>query len=177
MGNKLKSNHDQDENNNFVFSKEELKILYENFVGLDANETGQLEYDDLLSVPELSKNPILKRVIRIFDLNDDGKLSFYEFINGLSIFADNLSDNYTKLEFVFKIYDNDEDGYISNGDLFKTIKLLIGNNLTNNHLQQMVDRTIVLADKDLDGKISFDEFCDFVQDVQIYDLFSMNLFL
>ena len=177
MGNKLKSNHDQDENNNFVFSKEELKILYENFVGLDANETGQLEYDDLLSVPELSKNPILKRVIRIFDLNDDGKLSFYEFINGLSIFADNLSDNYSKLEFVFKIYDNDEDGYISNGDLFKTIKLLIGNNLTNNHLQQMVDRTIVLADKDLDGKISFDEFCDFVQDVQIYDLFSMNLFL
>ncbi len=80
------------------------------------------------------------------------------------------------MEFIFKIYDHDEDGFISNGDLFKTVKLLIGNNLTNNHLQQMVDRTIVLVDKDLDGKIGFDEFCEFVENIHIYELFSINIF-
>ena len=41
----------------------------------------------------------------------------------------------------------------------------------------MVDRTIILADKDLDGKISFDEFLEFVEEIQIYELFSLNLFL
>jgi Ca2+-binding EF-hand superfamily protein len=171
MGNKISK-----EEENLVFSKDELRILYDNFTNLDTNETGKLEYEDILNIPELSKNPIIKRVFRIFDLDDDGKISFYEFINGLSIFADSFSDNYRKLEFIFKIYDYDEDGFISNGDLFKTVKLLIGNNLTNNHLQQLVDRTIVLVDKDLDGKISFDEFCEFVEDIQVYELLSMNLF-
>jgi serine/threonine-protein phosphatase 2B regulatory subunit len=175
MGNKFTS----EEEENLIFSKEELRILYENFINLDTNETGKIEYSDLMNVPELTKNPIIKRVFRIFDLDDDGKISFYEYINGLSILANSFSDNSQKMEFLFKIYDNDEDGYISNGDLFKTIKLLIGNNLTNNHLQQMVDRTIILVDKDLDGKISFYEFCDFIkeQNVEVYQLFSLNLFL
>ena len=173
MGNKVAAKEEE----SLVFSKDELRLLYENFIELDSNETGELEYEDILKIPELGKNPIIKRVLKIFDLNEDGKISFFEFINGLSIFMDSFSDKIQKLEFVFKIYDYDEDGYISNGDLFKTIKLLIGNNLTNNHLQQMVDRTIILVDKDLDGKISFDEFIDFVEDFQIYELFTINLFL
>lgn len=41
------------------------------------------------------------------------------------------SNDEAKLRFVFKIYDMDEDGYISNGDLFKILKIMIGNNLTN----------------------------------------------
>lgn len=171
MGNKIVS---KDEN--LVFSKDEIKVLYDNFMSLDINENGKLEYEDILNIPELSKNPIMKRVLRIFDLDDDGKISFFEFINGLSIFADSYSDNYSKQEFIFKIYDSDEDGFISNGDLFKTVKLLIGNNLSNIHLQQMVDRTIVLVDKDLDGKISFDEFCEFVEDLGVSELFSLDLF-
>jgi Ca2+-binding EF-hand superfamily protein len=175
MGNKLESGEER----NLVFSKDELRILYENFIELDYNETGKIEFSDLLKVPELSKNPIIKRVFRIFDLDDDGKISFFEYINGISIFADCISDNNQKMEFLFKVYDNDEDGFISNGDLFKTIKILIGNNLTNNHIQQLVDRTIILVDKDLDGKISFDEFCEFIKEenVQVYELFSMNLFI
>lgn len=173
MGNKISKEED---NNNLIFSKEELRVLYENYIDLDNNETGFIEYEDILTIPELKKNPIIKRVLKIFDLNDDGKISFFEFINGLAIFANSFSDTVEKMEFVFKVYDYDEDGFISNGDLFKTIKLLIGNNLTNNHLQQMVDRTIILADKDLDGKISFDEFVEFVRDYQVYELFTLNLF-
>jgi len=59
----------------------------------------------------------------------------------------------------FKIYDMDKDGYISNGELFQVLKMMVGNNLKDAQLQQIVDKTIILADLDGDGKISFEEFC------------------
>ena len=37
--------------------------------------------------------------------------------------------------------------------------MMVGNNLTDVQLQQIVDKSIREADKDKDGKISFDEFC------------------
>lgn len=52
----------------------------------------------------------------------------------------------------------DRDGYISNGELFQVLKMMVGNNLKDAQLQQIVDKTIIYADKDNDGKISFEEF-------------------
>lgn len=65
----------------------------------------------------------------------------------------------------------DNDGFISNGELFQVLKMMVGNNLKDTQLQQIVDKTIVFADKDEDGKISFEEFCS-VSDATI---FSINL--
>lgn len=53
----------------------------------------------------------------------------------------------------------DNDGYISNGELFQVLKMMVGNNLKETQLQQIVDKTVINADKDGDGKISFSEFC------------------
>jgi Ca2+-binding EF-hand superfamily protein len=64
----------------------------------------------------------------------------------------------------FKIYDMDKDGYISNGELFQVLKIMVGNNLKDAQLQQIVDKTIIYADKDRDGKISFDEFRSAIDD-------------
>ena len=36
--------------------------------------------------------------------------------------------------------------------------MMVGTNLKDSQLQQIVDKTIHYADKDGDGKISFDEF-------------------
>lgn len=60
----------------------------------------------------------------------------------------------------FRIYDIDQDGFISNGELFQVLKTMVGNNLTEKQLQEIVDKTILYADKDGDGKISYEEFCD-----------------
>lgn len=53
----------------------------------------------------------------------------------------------------------DKDGYISNGELFQVLKMMVGSNLKDTQLQQIVDKTIIHADTDGDGKISFEEFC------------------
>ncbi len=60
-----------------------------------------------------------------------------------------------KLKFAFKIYDMDRDGFITNAELFQVLKMMVGNNLKDTQLQQIVDKTIIYADKDNDGKISF----------------------
>jgi serine/threonine-protein phosphatase 2B regulatory subunit len=107
---------------------------------------------------ELAQNPLVQRVISVFDKNGDGNISFYEFVTGLSRLTESGSEQ-DKLKFLFSIYDIDNDGFISNGELFRVLKMMVGNNLNDIQLQQLVDRTIIKADEDYDGKISFSEFC------------------
>lgn len=65
----------------------------------------------------------------------------------------------TSASVAFRIYDMDKDGFISNGELFQVLKMMVGSNLKDTQLQQIVDKTIINADKDGDGRISFEEFC------------------
>ena len=59
----------------------------------------------------------------------------------------------------FQVYDVNQDGFIDTSDLFTIVKLMVGNNLENDQVQQIVDQTILDADTlDVDGRISFDEF-------------------
>ena len=74
------------------------------------------------------------------------------------------------------IYDLDNNGYISNGDLYNSIKMFVGDNLTEIQIQQLVDRTIIQADKDKDGMLSFEEFQEYVKSMKIQEMFSMDLF-
>ena len=157
------------------FDKKELKILYKNFISMDANKNGLIEPDEFFDVPELKDNPIVQRIINVFDKNGDGKISFYEFVWGLSALTSDAKLE-EKQKIAFQIYDINNDGYLSNGDLFNSLKMLVGDNLTDIQIQQLSDRTLIAADKDLDGKISYEEFCNFTKDIKIQDLFSMDLF-
>lgn len=57
----------------------------------------------------------------------------------------------------------DGDGFISNGELFIVLRMMTGSHLKPPQLQQIVDKSIRDADKDGDGKISFEEFKNIVQ--------------
>ena len=48
----------------------------------------------------------------------------------------------------------DNDGYVSNGELFQVLKMMVGSNLKDTQLQQIVDKTIILYDK-VSSKKSF----------------------
>ena len=49
--------------------------------------------------------------------------------------------------FDVRIYDMDNDGFVSNGELFQVLKMMVGNNLKDTQLQQIVDKTILMYDK------------------------------
>ena len=163
--------------NFFAFSilvtEEELQKLYKNFSKLDKDKSGSLEPEEFFDIPELANNPLVKRVIAVLDKNKDGSISFLEFVQGLNSLSAGSSQQ-EKLRFAFQIYDINNDGYISNGELFTVIKMMVGNNLNDVQLQQLVDRTIIKADKDLDGKISFEEFTDMVKDLDVIDKLTIS---
>eukprot|EP01108_Squamamoeba_japonica_P005585 TRINITY_DN4464_c0_g1_i2.p2 TRINITY_DN4464_c0_g1~~TRINITY_DN4464_c0_g1_i2.p2 ORF type:complete len:151 (-),score=52.28 TRINITY_DN4464_c0_g1_i2:72-524(-) len=106
-------------------------------------------------------NPLLARIVAIFDVDGNESVEFNEFIAALATFHAGSAED--KLRFVFRIYDIDADGYISNGELFKVLKMMSGDNLNNDQLQQLVDKTIRQADCDGDGKLSFEEFLGIVE--------------
>ncbi|CAG9313726.1 unnamed protein product [Blepharisma stoltei] len=156
------------------FSQEELLMLEQRFRRLDIDGSGMLEPNEFFDIPELAQNPLVQRVISVFDKNGDGNISFYEFVTGLSKLSEAGSED-DKLHFLFAIYDMDKDGFISNGELFRVLKMMVGNNLTDVQLQQLVDRTLIRADEDFDGKISYPEFCKMVRDMDIGEKLTLHL--
>merc|ERR1711915_687642 len=150
-----------------TFDAEEIKRLGKRFKKLDLDNSGSLSVDEFMSLPELQQNPLVQRVIDIFDEDQNGVVDFKEFIQGVSQFSAKGTKS-SKLKFVFKIYDIDNDGYISNGELFQVLKMMVGSNLKDSQLQQVVDKTILHADKDEDGKINFEEFCEVVGNTDVH---------
>ncbi|KAL1235445.1 Protein phosphatase 2B regulatory subunit [Trichinella pseudospiralis] len=155
------------------FDTEEIRRLARRFKKLDLDGSGALSVEEFMSLPELQQNPLVQRVIDIFDTDGNGEVDFKEFIQGISQFSVKGAKQ-TKLKFAFKIYDMDRDGFISNGELFEVLKMMVGNNLKNTQLQQIVDKTILFHDKDGDGKISFEEFCDVVSGMDIHEKMVVN---
>ncbi|KAI3379953.1 hypothetical protein SNEBB_002667 [Seison nebaliae] len=145
------------------FDPEEVRKLGKRFRKLDIDRSGALSTEEFTNIPELQQNPLVQRLIDIFDIDGNGEVDFKEFIEGISIFSIK-GEKEQKLRFAFQIYDIDKDGYIGNGELFQVLKMMVGSNLKDTQLQQIVDKTIIYADKDEDGKISFDEFFNAVGD-------------
>jgi len=148
------------------FSCEEVARLEKRFKKLDSDGNNTLSVAEFLQMPELKENPIVQRVVQVFDADHSGELDFPEFVKGLAMFTMKNVDRDRKLRFLFDIYDMDGDGMISNGELYTVLKMMVGSNLKDGQLQQIVDKTILLLDKDSDGMINYQEFCDIVgQDV------------
>ena len=84
----------------------------------------------------------------------------------------------------------DNDGFVSNGELFQVLKMMVGNNLKDSQLQQIVDKTILMYDKvslvaiierrwrlqcqiyllqEDKNKINFEEFCCVVGNMDIHE--------
>ncbi|KAI5806577.1 hypothetical protein DFH27DRAFT_548724 [Peziza echinospora] len=152
------------------FDHEEVDRLRKRFMKLDKDNSGTIEREEFLSLPQVSSNPLATRMIAIFDEDGGGDVDFQEFVSGLSAFS-SKGNKEEKLRFAFKVYDIDRDGYISNGELFIVLKMMVGSNLKDQQLQQIVDKTMMEADTDLDGKISFAEFTKMVENTDV----SMNM--
>lgn len=57
----------------------------------------------------------------------------------------------------FQVFDEDRDGFITNAELFRVLRVILAD-INDVELQQVVDRTILQANKGGEGHISFEEF-------------------
>ena len=158
------------------FTTEEVQKLAKNFKRLDKNGDGYLQKEEFMEIEALQQNPLVMRVLEVFDDDGNDQIDFSEFVAALSIFCStDEEDNAAKSAFAFSIYDVNGDGYISNADLFQILKIMVGDNLNDIQLQQLVDRTIFAADKDKDGKLSEEEFFEFIKDSAIEEKLVIDL--
>ncbi|CAN3375946.1 hypothetical protein DIURU_003154 [Diutina rugosa] len=157
------------------FDHDELDRLRKRFMKLDTDGSGTIDKQEFLSIPGIGSNPLASRLMDVFDEDGSGTIDFQEFITGLSAFSGKTSKE-EKLRFAFKIYDIDRDGYIGNGELFIVMKMMVGKNLREEELQQIVDKTIMEADKDGDGRLSFEEFRNTVDSKSVASALTLNMF-
>lgn len=55
---------------------DEIKRLGKRFRKLDLDNSGSLSIDEFMSLPELQQNPLVQRVIDIFDTDGNGEVDF-----------------------------------------------------------------------------------------------------
>lgn len=158
-----------------LVDREDIDRLRKRFMKLDKDKSGTIEKDEFSSIPGVSSNPLAPRLMDVFDEDGGGDIDFQEFISALSVFSGKSTKD-EKLRFAFKVYDIDRDGYISNGELFIVLKMMVGKNLEDEQLQQIVDKTIMEADQDGDGKLSFTEFKKAVDNTEVASALTLTLF-
>jgi len=155
------------------FSDKEIKRLYKRFQRLDKNSSGDITADEFLSIPELAMNPLMMRVICAFDGDSTEHVNFRQFIKTLAIFRPETRIE-AKLKFAFKIYDVNNEGFVTPNGLFKVMKMMVGTNLKDEQIREIADKTIKEADTDNDGKLSFEEFKVAVKDSGIENKLSIR---
>lgn len=63
--------------NEFVtVDADEIRRLGKRFRKLDLDNSGALSIDEFMSLPELQQNPLVQRVIDIFDADGNGEVDF-----------------------------------------------------------------------------------------------------
>ena len=137
-------------------SEDEIFEIKEAFDLFDANKTGEINPQDLdeamksLGLDERSK-PIHALVQEMKNQQEGG----IDFGNFVELMTARFSERDTKEDIlkVFKLFDENGDGYIDILGLKKVAKEL-GENMDENELMEMIER----ADTDGDKKVTFEDF-------------------
>ena len=98
----------------------------------------------------------VKQFIEKVDINDNGVIEYSEFLTISSIINNEINEN--MLKEVFNFYDRSGNGYVTFDDLKETFE---ETEMTDEFYQHMVDE----IDKNNDKKISFQEFCQMITNI------------
>ena len=82
--------------------------------------------------------------------------------------------NYFIFAVAFRMYDLDGDDRISKEELLAVLTMMVGDNITEEQLNSIAERTIMEADDDKDGFISFDDFCKVLERTDVEQKMSIR---
>src|SRR5699024_10908731 len=85
-----------------------------------------------------------------------------------------LNSREDKLRFAFKMYDLDGDEKISRDELLSVLHMMVGSNISTEQLANIADRTIMEADKNNDGAITFAEFASVLERTDVEEKMSIR---
>ena len=152
----------------FQQSKEQLGRLRRYFDSLDTNQDGVISEAELEALKGkrfgnefvnslINESMDIPSLLRSVDTDNDGQITFSEFVTGATERGDLINNE--KLKMAFKVIDQDNDGVISTHELMQRFKhsdiegmaeLDVGEDFWKNLIEE--------CDTDKDGQISWEEF-------------------
>ncbi|XP_027242194.1 calcium and integrin-binding family member 4 isoform X2 [Cricetulus griseus] len=107
-------------------------------------------------MPPLLVNPFRDRICRVFSHNN--VFSFEDVLGMASVFSEQACPS-LKIEYAFRIYDFNENGFIDEDDLQKIVlRLLNSDDVSEDLLMDVTHHVLSESDLDNDNMLSFSEF-------------------
>ena len=138
-------------------SEEQLGEFKEAFKFFDKDNDGQISKNDLegvmRSLRQHCTEELLTDMIDDLDTDGNGSIDFPEFLTMMTRKMQRVEDRDEEIMTAFKIFDQNEDGFISVDEL-RNVMTHLGEKVTDDEINEM----ILEADENGDGKINYDEF-------------------
>lgn len=154
---------------NTKFSRQELQRMYRGFKNECPN--GTVDKDTFKKIyaqffPYGDSSLYAIHVFNVFDQDRDGKVSFEDFVTGLSVSL--YGSREEKIKWAFQLYDLDGDGCITREELatvVHSVHCMMGLDSLQSaggelSVEEQVQRFFSLMDKNQDGVISEEEFLE-----------------
>ncbi|KAI5092712.1 calcium and integrin-binding family member 3 [Silurus meridionalis] len=117
----------------------------------------RLPYELIGSMPELKDNPFRQRIAEVFSEDGEGNMTLDDFLDMFSVLSE-MAPRDLKAYYAFKIYDFNNDDFICQSDLEKTLNKLTRNELTEDEVRMVCEKVLNEADMDNDGRLSLEDF-------------------
>eukprot|EP00003_Mantamonas_plastica_P009240 TRINITY_DN1860_c0_g2_i2.p1 TRINITY_DN1860_c0_g2~~TRINITY_DN1860_c0_g2_i2.p1 ORF type:complete len:203 (-),score=80.51 TRINITY_DN1860_c0_g2_i2:56-664(-) len=150
------------------FDRDELLLLKEYFTQVTEEEGDEINFKQFKSALKYigiadGDDTLAQSIFNKFDEDGNKKISFKEFLLGLSVCMKGDLDN--QIRFCFDVYDLNGDGFIS----LDEIEVLLSNTLNNqseSELRSLIKIVLEQFESNRGGqkRISFDQFKKTVQD-------------
>ncbi|KAG5002764.1 hypothetical protein GLYMA_10G030500v4 [Glycine max] len=143
-----------------AWTEDQIAIFHEAFVVVDKDSDGFITVDELISIVRSLEGNATKEKIQemISEVDINGNSLSVNFEDFLKIMGRTIKENLTEeLKDSFKVFDRDNDGYISATEL-RQVMVKLGERLTDEEVEQMIRE----ADLDGDGRDSYEEFLRFM---------------
>ncbi|XP_020623772.1 Kv channel-interacting protein 1-like [Orbicella faveolata] len=155
---------------NTKFSRQELQRMYRGFKNECPN--GTVDKDTFKKIyaqffPYGDSSLYANHVFNVFDHDRDGKVSFEDFVTGLSLSL--YGSREEKMKWAFQLYDLDGDGCITREEMatvVHSVHCMMGLDSlpatagTEMSVEEQVNRLFMLMDTNNDGVISEEEFLE-----------------
>ncbi|KAF4380396.1 hypothetical protein F8388_024689 [Cannabis sativa] len=146
------------------FTISEVEALYELFKKLSSSIIDDGRIPACTFRNRNRRNLFADRIFDLFDVKRNGVIEFGEFVRSLGVFHPN-ADVEDKIAFAFRLYDLRHTGYIEREELKEMVLALLHESdliLSDDEIEQIVDKTFGDADSKGDGRIDQEEWKAFV---------------
>jgi Ca2+-binding EF-hand superfamily protein len=161
-----------------VFSTEEIKSLWLHFKGIAGKDNDFITREQFQEVMLFRDTAMLARMFRVFDSDEDQRISFTEYLQCLSIIS-NKAPEAEKLRLSFQMYDFDGDEKISVSDLTSALASTLREHdiiIERGEIDEIVRDTMDEVCPETPGMISLQEYETLVaQRPEMLSRLSLNL--